>query len=137
MLGLTLIPSLVLLVEMYFMPQTTRWLVSRGRNDDAREVLRRSRSEEEMENEIREKKEVEREEEGGLRELMAPWVRPALVVAISFAYFQQIIRHKHHHLLHTHHPHQRRLRERSGHLRQPQHRSRKCPYDPRGHTTYR
>jgi hypothetical protein len=53
MLGLTLIPSLVLLVEMYFMPQTTRWLVSRGRNDDAREVLRRSRSEEEMENEIR------------------------------------------------------------------------------------
>ena len=66
MLGLAVIPSLVLLVGMYFMPETPRWLVSRGRDDDARDVLRRSRSEEEAENEIREIKEVERQEEGGL-----------------------------------------------------------------------
>ena len=91
MLGLAVIPSLVLLVGMYFMPETPRWLVSRGREDDARDVLRRSRSEEEAENEIREIKEVEREEEGGLSELRASWVRPALIVAIGLAIFQQII----------------------------------------------
>jgi sugar porter (SP) family MFS transporter len=91
MLGLAVLPSVVLLIGMYFMPETPRWLVSRGRDDDARAVLLQSRSEEEAEAEIRDIKEVERQEEGGLRELMAPWVRPALVVAIGLAVFQQII----------------------------------------------
>src|ERR671921_566030 len=91
MLGLAVIPSLILLVGMYFMPETPRWLVSRGRENEARDVLMRSRSEQEAENEIREIKEVEREEEGGLQELLAPWVRPALIVAIGLAVFQQIV----------------------------------------------
>lgn len=91
MLGIALVPSLVLLVGMYFMPETPRWLVSRGRDSDARDVLMRSRSEREAEDEIREIKEVEREEEGGLSELTASWVRPALIVAIGLAVFQQII----------------------------------------------
>jgi SP family sugar:H+ symporter-like MFS transporter len=91
MLGLAVIPSVVLLIGMYFMPETPRWLVSRGREDEARDVLLQSRTEEEAEKEIRDIKEVERQEEGGLRELMAPWVRPALIVAIGLAVFQQII----------------------------------------------
>jgi sugar porter (SP) family MFS transporter len=65
--------------------------VSRGRDDDARRVLQRTRSEEEAEQEIRGIKEVESQEEGGLRELTASWVRPALIVAIGLAVFQQII----------------------------------------------
>lgn len=91
MLGLAVLPSVALLVGMFFMPETPRWLVSRGRDDNARDVLLQSRTEEEAEQEIRDIKEVERQEEGGLRELMAPWVRPALVVAIGLAVFQQII----------------------------------------------
>jgi MFS transporter, SP family, sugar:H+ symporter len=91
MLGLAVVPSVILFIGMYFMPETPRWLVSRGREDEARNVLMRSRSEQEAENEIREIKEVEREEEGGLQELLAPWVRPALIVAIGLAVFQQII----------------------------------------------
>ena len=91
MLGLAVVPSVILFIGMYFMPETPRWLVSRGREDEARDVLMRSRSEQEAENEIREIKEVEREEEGGLQELLAPWVRPALIVAIGLAVFQQIV----------------------------------------------
>ena len=92
MLGLALLPSLVLLIGMYFMPETPRWLVSWGRDEDARNVLRQSRDEETVEKEIRDIKEVEREEEaGGLQELTASWVRPALIVAIGLAVFQQII----------------------------------------------
>jgi sugar porter (SP) family MFS transporter len=91
MLGLAFIPSVVLLIGMFFMPETPRWLVSRGRDNEAREVLRRNRDEEAVEQEIRDIKEVERQEEGGLRELLAPWVRPALIVAIGLAVFQQII----------------------------------------------
>jgi SP family sugar:H+ symporter-like MFS transporter len=91
MLGLAAVPSLVLLIGMYFLPETPRWLVSQDRDEDARDVLRRSRNEEETEREIREIREVEEQEEGGLGELAASWVRPALVVAIGLAVFQQII----------------------------------------------
>ena len=91
MLGLAVIPSIVLLVGMYRMPETPRWLVSQDREDEAREVLRRDRDERAVEKEIQDIKEVEREEEGGLGELTAAWVRPALVVAIGLAIFQQII----------------------------------------------
>jgi len=91
MLGLALIPSLVLLIGMFFLPETPRWLVSQDRDEDARDVLRRSRDEETAEKEIQDIKEVEEQEEGGLRELTASWVRPALIVAIGLAVFQQII----------------------------------------------
>jgi SP family sugar:H+ symporter-like MFS transporter len=91
MLGLALIPSLILLVGMYFMPETPRWLVSQDRDEAARDVLRRSRDEETVEKEIQDIKEVERQEESGLRELTATWVRPALVVAIGLAMLQQLI----------------------------------------------
>jgi MFS transporter, SP family, sugar:H+ symporter len=91
MLGLAAIPSLVLLVGMYFMPETPRWLISRGRDDDARDVLRQNRDEDTVENEIRDIKQVEREEEGGLEELRAPWVRPALIVAVGLAVLQQLV----------------------------------------------
>ena len=91
MLGLAVIPSIVLLIGMYFMPETPRWLVSRDRDDEAREVLRQTRDEEAVEREINEIKEVESEESGGLSELRASWVRPALIVAIGLAVFQQII----------------------------------------------
>ena len=92
MLGLAAIPSIVLLIGMYFMPETPRWLVSRHREDDARDVLLQSRTEEETEEEIQEIKEVEREEEGSLKELLtASWVRPALIVAIGLAAFQQFV----------------------------------------------
>src|SRR5919202_397315 len=91
MLGLAVIPSLVLLIGMFFLPETPRWLVSQDRDEDARDVLRRSRDEEETESEIRDIREVEEQEEGDLRELTASWVRPALVVAIGLAVFQQII----------------------------------------------
>ncbi|MGI8909469.1 MAG: sugar porter family MFS transporter [Rubrobacteraceae bacterium] len=91
MLGLAVIPSIVLLIGMYFMPETPRWLVSRDRDDEARDVLRRTRDDEAAERQIREIKEVESEEEGGLSELRASWVRPALIVAVGLAVFQQVI----------------------------------------------
>jgi MFS transporter, SP family, sugar:H+ symporter len=97
MLGLAAVPSLVLLLGMAFMPETPRFLVRTGEEDEAREVLDEvrpdeGRPEEEPERKVQEIREVdEQEEEGGLRMLKARWVRPALVVAIGLAVFQQFI----------------------------------------------
>src|ERR671921_924860 len=92
-LGLAVVPALVLLVGMYLMPETPRWLVSKGREAEARQVLERTRVGEEIESEIEEIHRVEEEtrEQAGYRELLAPWVRPMLVAGIGLAVFQQFV----------------------------------------------
>jgi sugar porter (SP) family MFS transporter len=92
-LGLAFVPALVLFVGMYLMPETPRWLVSKGREEEARRVLGRTRTDEEIEGEIQEIHRVEEEakEQAGYRELLAPWVRPVLVAGIGLAIFQQFV----------------------------------------------
>jgi len=92
-LGLAFVPALILLIGMYFLPETPRWLVSKGRDEEARRVLSRTRTEEEVESELKDIRRAE-EEEGelaGYRELLEPWVRPMLVVGIGLAVFQQFV----------------------------------------------
>ena len=97
MLGLAAVPSLILLVGMAFMPETPRFLVRTGEEQEAREVLDEVRSDtedpdEEPERKVQEIREVEEKEEGNAWELLrASWVRPALVVAIGLAVLQQLI----------------------------------------------
>ncbi len=91
MIGLAVVPSVLLFLGMLFMPETPRWLVSKDREEEAREVLRRTRNEVAVEAEMNDIKRVESQEEGGLGELLASWVRPALLVGMGLAIFQQII----------------------------------------------
>jgi MFS family permease len=97
MLGLAAVPSIALLIGTFFVPETPRFLVRRGRSKEAHEVLEEVRSEdvgadEDPKSRVREIKEAdEREEKVGLRALSAPWLRPALIVAIGLAAFQQFI----------------------------------------------
>lgn len=92
-IGLAFVPAVVLFVGMYFLPETPRWLVSKDRDEEARRVLGRTRTEEEVESELRsiQRAEEEQGEQTGYRELLAPWVRPMLVVGIGLAVFQQLV----------------------------------------------
>ncbi|WP_336330109.1 MULTISPECIES: sugar porter family MFS transporter [unclassified Haloarcula] len=90
MLGAGMVPAVVLAIGILKMPESPRWLFEHGRKDEARAVLKRTRSggvEEEL-GEIEET--VETQSETGVRDLLAPWLRPALVVGLGLAVFQQI-----------------------------------------------
>src|SRR3954463_15117657 len=94
MLGLAAVPGLILLVGMLFMPETPRYLVHTGQEEDAHEVIEDLPGDERPQERIQEIREVEEHEEGGtgLRALWeAKWVRPALLVATGLAVFQQLV----------------------------------------------
>jgi sugar porter (SP) family MFS transporter len=91
MFALAVVPGAALAIGMYFMPFSPRWLVEKGREDDARNVLERYRFEDDdVDAEIEEIKEVTKDEVG-LRELVAKGVRRMMIVGIALAVFQQIV----------------------------------------------
>jgi sugar porter (SP) family MFS transporter len=90
MFGLAAIPATILGTAMIFMPDSARWLVSQGRVDGARNVLQRIRNTDQVGDELQEIKKSEKKQTGELSELLKPGIRPALVVGIGLAIFQQI-----------------------------------------------
>jgi sugar porter (SP) family MFS transporter len=92
MLGLAVVPGLVLGIGMLLMPETPRWLARRGRPGEARRVLEKVRGGGDVAEELRE---IEAtlavaEERGRWADLWSPAVRPALLIGMGLAMFQQI-----------------------------------------------
>ncbi len=91
MFGLAAIPAAILAVGILTQRESPHWLVKKGREDEAREVLSLLREEADVEPEIREVKEIaQTEAKGSVKELLSRGVRPALWVGIGLAVFQQI-----------------------------------------------
>ena len=89
MFGLAAIPAIILAVGLFFVPESPRWLMSRSRNAQARSVLERIRETSQVDAELAEIESSLHQQEGSWRELLRPALRPALVVGIGLAVFQQ------------------------------------------------
>lgn len=92
MFGLAVVPAVIFGLGMLFLPESPRWLAKRGRYDQARAMLVRIRGTTDVSAELQE---IERSltgavERGRLSDLLAPSIRPALLVGIGLAVFQQI-----------------------------------------------
>jgi MFS transporter, SP family, galactose:H+ symporter len=90
MFGLATIPAVVLAVGMFFLPESPRWLLSRDLMTAARTALRRIRMSDDVDGELGEIRKSLEVQGGGWADLLAPLVRPALVVGLALAVFQQI-----------------------------------------------
>jgi sugar porter (SP) family MFS transporter len=91
MLGLGAIPGVALAVGMILMPHSPRWLMERGRDDEARAVLKRvHRRAEGIDEEMNDIRQVVAKE-GSLRDIIGAKVRPMLIVGVALAIFQQIV----------------------------------------------
>lgn len=95
MLGIAVIPGAALAIGMLTVPHTPRWLMQRGREDEARGVLKRLRGTDpdaDIEAEIHDILEANRTEgSSSVRDLLKPKIRPLLWVGMGLAIFQQFV----------------------------------------------
>jgi len=92
MLGLAVVPALVFGAGMFFLPETPRWLIRGGHYEVAHRVLLRIRNVADVSVEIEEIKMslAQQAESGHWTDLLRRQVRPALVVGLGLAIFQQV-----------------------------------------------
>jgi sugar porter (SP) family MFS transporter len=84
------LPAAVLLVGLFFVPKSPRWLAARGDYGGARQVLAAINGPVQAERELAEIREELAEESGGFGELIRPGVRMALAIGIILMVFSQI-----------------------------------------------
>ncbi|MFI8995307.1 sugar porter family MFS transporter [Streptomyces sp. NPDC053542] len=94
MLGLAALPAVALFIGLFFLPDTPRWYMSKGRTEEAGAVLRRTLPAGEVDDElarIEQARALETDaQRGAWQELRTPWVRRLLLVGIGLSIVQQI-----------------------------------------------
>ena len=90
MFGMGAFPSVLFFLLLLRVPESPRWLVKNGREDEARTVLTRADSAAAAATGIRDIKDTLALEEGSFRELFRPAFRRPLLIAIVLAVFQQV-----------------------------------------------
>jgi sugar porter (SP) family MFS transporter len=90
MYGTGAVPSVLFFLLLLGVPESPRWLVKNGREDEARTVLTRADTAEAAAAGIRDIKDTLALEEGSFREIFRPAFRRPLLIAVVLAVFQQI-----------------------------------------------
>jgi sugar porter (SP) family MFS transporter len=95
MLAVAVLPAIALFIGMFRVPESPRWLVSKGRDDEALAVLRQIRSEDRAEAEMSEVRTLAHQELEAKRARFAdliaePWLRKILFIGIGLAIAQQL-----------------------------------------------
>ncbi|MCO7127907.1 sugar porter family MFS transporter [Sporolactobacillus shoreicorticis] len=91
MLGFAFIPGILLFFGMLLAPESPRWLVEKGCENRAREILNQLRHGIGVDDEISDIKLTNDQPHSGYRDLFADWARPSLIIGIGLAVFQQVI----------------------------------------------
>lgn len=85
-------PALVLLLGMFLLPESPRWLISKGRWDEGKKVLSRVEDPDMIQKTLSSlEEEIEMDKKGKLQsgEILKPWLRPALIITVGIFFFQQ------------------------------------------------
>lgn len=94
MLAVAALPAVALFFGMLRMPESPRWLIAKGREDEALDVLMQVRNEDRARAEIADVQRLAAEEqvahEGGWADMKIPWVRHLVFIGVGLAVSQQL-----------------------------------------------
>ncbi len=90
MFGSEALPALLLLVLLFFVPESPRWLTKQGRGEEALAILSRVDGAEFAKTELLEIKDTIAHESGSLKQLLQPGMKIVLVIGIVLAILQQV-----------------------------------------------
>jgi MFS transporter, SP family, major inositol transporter len=94
MLVIATLPAVALWFGMLVMPESPRWLASKGRYSEALDVLRQVRDARRAESELAEVRALAEEDRAaqtaGWRDLAVPWIRRIVLIGLAIAVMQQI-----------------------------------------------
>ena len=94
MLGVSIVPSSLYFIFLFFVPSSPRWLVQEGRDEEALKVLAKTNGADEAESVFKEiKANIERsvhEEKASWREVFSKKMKIVLIIGFGMAFFQQI-----------------------------------------------
>ncbi|MFA6780489.1 MAG: sugar porter family MFS transporter [Paludibacteraceae bacterium] len=87
------IPAIILFVGMSFLPETPRWLMGKGRDNEARRVLSRTEDPALIDQAIENmKKDIQQDaEQMHWTEIFKPWLFNAMIIAVGIMFFQQFV----------------------------------------------
>jgi SP family arabinose:H+ symporter-like MFS transporter len=90
MFGTEIPIALLFLTLLFVVPETPRWLVSKGRKHEAMEIMVKISGEEQAALQMQEIEEMAQEEEGGFKELLQPFLRIPLWIGILLPMFAHL-----------------------------------------------
>jgi len=90
MFGSEALPALLLLVLLFFVPESPRWLTKQNRSDEALAILTKVDGAEYAETELLEIRETIAHESGSLKQLLQPGMKIVLVIGVVLAVLQQV-----------------------------------------------
>ncbi|MEO6923557.1 MAG: sugar porter family MFS transporter, partial [Bryocella sp.] len=90
MFGFAALPAILLLVGLFFVPESPRWLVERGRREEARRVLATVEEPQRVDEVLAEIELFAQKDRGRLIDLIGPHLRRPTMIAVVLAILQQI-----------------------------------------------
>ena len=86
------VPAAILLVGMFFLPETPRWLISKNRWDEGKRILTKLEDADMIEQTLAEMKNeiaLSSQNTASFKEILKPWLRAPLIITVGIFFFQQ------------------------------------------------
>lgn len=90
MFGVGVVPGVLFLVLLLFVPESPRWLIKQGRPAEALPILLKIHGDDLARQEVLDIKASFKQENASLRQLFSPGLRTALIVGVALAVLQQV-----------------------------------------------
>ena len=87
------IPASILLIGAFYLPETPRWLMKKGKEEESRKILETIEEKDQVESIFKEMKDDICKDSGktSWKIIFKPWLKNSLIIAVGIMFFQQFV----------------------------------------------